>query len=250
MKAAMIKTFLFSFLVLAACATSHKKSLYTIGIDSSWYPLHIAGREANVLGFSNELLQEIAQMRKLEIATIRVNWDTLVEGLQKEKYEGILSSMQPYNFNQTEYDFSQAYLLTGPVLVMPEDSMAHSLDMLDGKEIGIMSDSPDISLLEKHPKILIRSYESLPQMLSDIVSQTIDGAIVDFLNAEAYANDLYQGKIKIATRPLTSEGLRLIALHNKNPELIEEFNEGLKKLKKNGRYNELSKKWSLPPVPI
>src|SRR5689334_6241326 len=98
-----------------------------IGVDPSWFPLSIPGRENNVTGFSTELLKEIGKMEKLHIVKVTVNWDDLVDGLRKQKYEAILSSIPPYTFNKQTYDFSELYLLTGPVLVVSADSKIDSL---------------------------------------------------------------------------------------------------------------------------
>ena len=98
-----------------------------IGVDPSWFPLAISGRENNVTGFSTDLLKEIGKIEKLHITKVTVNWDDLVEGLKKHKYEAILSSIPSYAFNKQIYDFSDLYLLTGPVLIVATDSTIDSL---------------------------------------------------------------------------------------------------------------------------
>lgn len=216
-----------------------------IGVDPSWFPLSIPGRENNVTGFSTELLKEIGKMEKLHIVKVTVNWDDLVDGLRNQKYEAILSSIPTYAFNKQTYDFSELYLLTGPVLIVSADSKIDSLKKTNGKEIAVLPETKGALLVEKFPGAIIRNYDSIPKALNDVVSGAVDGAIIDVLSAVAYCQDLYKGKIKVATDPLTEEGLRLLTLHGEDNSLIRQFNRGLEKLKSSGAYEKLLLKWNL-----
>lgn len=228
---------------LSSCSNSHQ--VCKVGVDSSWYPLNFGDRDSNVTAFSTELLTEIGKIEKIPFVKITVNWDTLLEGLQKDQYEAILTSMPPYIFNQKSFDYSDIYLNLGPVLVVPTTSKIHSLSQLEGKEVGIVSGSSSISILEKIPGVLIRDYDSTASALNNVANGTLDGAITDILSATAYCRDIYQGQLKIATPPLNEEGLRLVTKHDAAPNLIQRFNRGLKTLKKSGSYAKLLDKWSL-----
>ncbi len=232
------------FLLFGSCGTPSNGS-YKIGIDHSWYPLNFEGKEARVTAFSNELLEEIAHLKKIKLTGVKQNWDMLLQNLNEKKYDAILSSMQPYIFYEKTYDFSNTYLMTGPVLVVPIHSSINSLGMLEGKELGVLQGSSDIALLEKSQGIMLRMYASFPQMLNDVLNGVIEGAALPLLVAESYTQDLYQNQLKIATLPLDDEGLRIITLYKENNALIKLFNEGLRELKQNGKYLKLLQKWSL-----
>lgn len=232
-------------LVLFGCSKSTSNGGRRVGVDASWYPLQFGTRDNSVTAFSTELLTEIGKVEKIPFVKVTVNWNDLMEGLQKDQYEAILSSMPPYIFNEKQFDFSQVYLPLGPVLVVPMESKIDSLNMLDGKEIAVISGSGYDVILEKSPGVLIRYYDSVPKALNDILNNTIDGAIIDVLSASAFCKDLYQGQLKIATPPLTDEGLRMITKHQGAPDLIKGFNRGLEKLKAKGTYEKILKKWGL-----
>ena len=246
----MRRFFVLFFLILATLSSCGGTSNggRKVGVDASWYPLQMGGLDNNVTAFSTELLTDIGRSQKIPFVKVTVNWDDLMEGLQKDKYEAILSSMPPYIFNQKDFDFSELYLPLGPVLVVRPDSSIHSLNNLNGQEIAVIAGSGNDLLLEKSEGVLIRYYTSIPQALDDIVNETIDGAVIDILTAVAYCRDLYQNKIKVATPPLNENGLRLITKHNTATDLIKGFNAGLKKLKKNGSYDKLLAKWQLDEV--
>jgi polar amino acid transport system substrate-binding protein len=232
-------------LTLFLSCTGSSSKTFRIAIDPSWYPLPLMGQEKYVLGFSTDLLQEIVRIENIPVATITSSWNTLLWGLQEEHYEGMLSSLVPQLFNKKDYDFSELYLPTGLVLVVPIDSTVRSMDELKGKEIAFSPGSSGEDILAKYPGIIIRSYDAIPNVLADIVNGNVDGALIENLIANAYIKDVYAAQLKVATRPLTPAGLRLVTLHGKEERLQSAFNSGLEKLKKNGKYQELLKKWSL-----
>ncbi len=235
---------LFCLLAFISCTGSTSKT-FRIAIDHSWYPLPLMGQEKYVLGFSTELLQEIVKIENIPAATVTANWNTLLWGLQEEHYEGMLSSLEPQLFNKKDYDFSELYLPTGLVLIVPIDSKISSMDDLKGKEIAFSPGSSGEEILSKYPGIIIRTYDAVPNVLADIVNGNVDGALVGNLIANAYIKDVYATQLKVATPPLTPAGLRLVTLHGKEERLQSAFNSGLNRLKGNGKYQELLKKWSL-----
>ncbi len=236
---------LFLLMVLFSSCGDSTRASYKVGVDASWYPLSLEDRTVAITAFSTELLSAIGTLEKIAFTKITVNWDDLLPELQQGKYDAILSSMPPYLFNQKLYRFSSPYLLLGPVLVVRASSSIKSLDDLRGQEIAILTGSTDNLALEKSPGVLIRYYDSKPQMLNDIVNKTLDGALIDHLAAVAYLSDLYTDTLKIVTPPLTEAGLRLITSEKTSPALIEQFNAGLEKLQKEETYTQLLKKWGL-----
>ena len=235
-----------AFFLLAGCEmTSFNSTPYKIALDPSWESLNLPGREIALRAFSVELIEEIGKIEKMNISVYDKSWNDLIPGLQHKDYNGILSKMEPYIFYEKTYDFSEAYLSIGPALVMPSKATAHSLEALKGKEIAVIKGSQGALILEKHPDILQRNYESISQALNDVVAGVVNGAIIDTLNAHAYCNNLYQGQLVIALSPLNQEGLRLITLHGQAPHLIKAFDRGLATLKKNGTYMRLTQKWNL-----
>jgi len=237
----------FFFLILLYGCTGSSLKNYEIGVDPSWYPLNFQGRDPMVLGFSTELLQKVTEEEHLTLSLLSTNWDTLFSGLKEQKYQAILSSLYPYTFYQDQYDFSELYLAIGPVLLVKTSSLAKDLHDLQEKEVGILEGSTHALLLEKDPSILIRTFTSPPELLNALVQEQVDAALLPILLAEAYLQDLYQGKIHIISEPLTKEGLRLIALKGKAGELIHAFNQTLSSMQKTKEYEKLLAKWQLGP---
>ncbi len=228
---------------LAGCSSTSPN--YEVAIDPTWYPLSFHKEQTSILGFSTDILMQISIQEDISFSQLNTNWDSLLEGLNSQKYKAVLSSLSPYNFNQAVYSFSDPYLPLGPVLIVPLDSSKNSIEEFSGKCIGILQGSRDSLILEKDPTIFIRSYENASSLLTDLVAENVQAALLPVLTASAYVDHLYYKKLKIATLPLNNQGLRLITLKDKAPQLIEKFNRGLEELKKSGEYDKLLAKWNL-----
>ena len=50
----------------------------------------------NVSAFTDDLLKEISQLEGIYFEKITMSWDNLVNGLQEEKYDGMISTIYPY----------------------------------------------------------------------------------------------------------------------------------------------------------
>lgn|SRR3990167_4789727 len=241
----LISLFMLLVVTLATEGCAKKEKRYRIGVDPSWYGVELDGKQTNVYAFSNELLQEIAKIKKVNFDRVNMSWDNIVQGLIEKKYDGILSSITPYPSNESTYLFSDIYLQTGPVLLLRNAIILSESKGLMGKEIAVGSQAYEALLIQKYHGAIAKFYDSFPNAMNDILNDTIDGAIIPFIPAQVYIRDQYEGKIKIATPPLNDEGLRLITLQGNNKELIAIFNEGLQKLQENGLYEKLLKKWDI-----
>ena len=233
-----------AFICLSSCNKSPKQIVY-VGVDPAFFPLELFGKEPNLLGFCNEILQEIGAYKKCHFERMNVSWEALLEGLHGNKYQAILSSMQPYVFNEKKYAFSHLFLLTGPVLVVPEGSKIKNFKMLEYKEVVSLDLWSEQLLVDIAPDVLPRRGDTISKSLLGLKLGRYDAAFIPSIPAEGFVADLYAQELKIVTQPAGEAGLRFVTLNGDNEELVRIFNEGLKHLMKSGKYEELLIKWKL-----
>jgi len=240
----LIIPFIFTFPSCHKKSTSSIKT-YEIALDPSWYALGNTQESGNILGFSTELLQIIGEDQHIAFSLLYTSWDSLLPGLNSMKYQGALTSLLPYSFYQPQYEFSELYLATGPVLVLPSSSPYHSLQDIVNKPVAVLSGSSAILLLEAYPNILISSCQSIAELINQMRSQQVVGALLPLLIARSYTEGSMKADFTIASPPLNTEGLRLIIKRGTNPSLIKNFNTGLKQIQSDGRHQALLSEWKL-----
>lgn len=227
------------FYLLRSCSFNQNEVYHRIGQDTRWKELHLQGKERNLVAFNNELLKAIAKQEHLLIHFIPTS--DLIGELEQGKVQGILTSLQP-SYLYENLLFSDPYFLIGPVLIV--SSQAHPQHKREKKIIGIPENSPFLSSLEHDPATQVKIYDTILPALADLRDAHIDGAIFPAIPAYTFTESFYKHELKIATLPLTDDGIRLATLKNDAGKvLIEKFNAGLKKVKEKGTYNELLHRW-------
>jgi len=222
-------------------------NFYRIAADGTWYPLQLMGKEKNMMAFSDELLTAIGKEENFRAQLSVVQYRTLFEELEGGKYDGILSSLTPNVVTREKYRFSDPFYLLGPVLIVPVSSPVHSLEEMGGKTIGIKSGSSVVFNIEKYPSIIIVPYDNANDAVDSLLNNQIDGVIMEAMPAYVAVQGFYVGKLKVASNPLTLEGLRLVAnlSYRHSEDMIDRFNEGLKAVHESGVYDALLEKWGL-----
>lgn len=188
----------------------------------------------------------IAKQEHFQVEIMRTGFKRLMDLLDDGLVDGVLTSITPDEIAEERYYFSEPYYRFGAVLVVRKDFDFSSLKSLPNKRIGVKRGSSILYHTSIDPSVSIIPYDSSLMALDDLVRDRVDGVIMDQLLAYNYFGGAYRNQLKVATLPLTLEGLRLVTLQESYAEeLIEKFNKGLKKLQEDGIYEKLLLDWDL-----
>lgn len=226
---------------------------YTIARDPTWFPFDFFGKERQISAFSDDLLLAIAAEQKIQINIYTASSASLLAGLNSQTYDGVLSPISSREvFTQKKYLFSKSYFRFGPVVVLRIHSPFTKLSELEGGVVGVLRGSSTNFEKQGGSNLTYVPYDNLLIALQNLANGSLDGVIVKAIPAYIYTHGLFSDKLRVATAPLTGEGLRLFTVKDPSgQQLIEAFNSGLKKLKENGTYDALLKQWDLvdPEIP-
>ena len=214
-------------------------------MDPYFYPVVMHKRATMLSGFSLELLEEIGRIENVRFVPVQMSWNNLLYGLNKKTYQAALSVLQPYIFNEKKYVFSDAYFSIGLILIVQQNSKIFSLEDLNNKEI-IIPRSPDLlQILEEYPDVFRTFYRSPEDGFNLLIQGKTTGAIIENYIASGFLQEPYPGKVTALPPLITNKGMYLVTTSGKDEEIIKLFNSGLEKLKTQGKYDALIKKWNL-----
>lgn len=229
---------------MCGCGSSRPRHTYTVGVDPSFFPVDFEGKEMYVLAFTNDLLEEISHIQHIELIKVPRAWDNLVFGLKQKQFDAILSPMQPILQNEKNFDFSEVYLETGPVLVVQKTNSIDLRSIRNGY-IGVIPRSKAAFFVETQNNLMPKYYHNSGQLCYAVDTGEIDGALIDIVPAVSYVQDQFDQNLMIHSPPMFHQGLRLVTLKGMNRDVIIQFNQGLETLKKKGTYQKLLQKWKL-----
>lgn len=241
--------FLLGFVLFYLMKGCHLNTLsdenYYIGQDTRWRSINLMGKERNVSAFSNDLLATIAKLEHIHIQVVITAESELIPDLEKDNLQGILTAA-PTNYLNEKFLFSEPYFPIGHVLIISSTAPVEGWNEKGKKIIGIQAKDHQLLKLAQDPSIQIKVYNDMLTALADLSERRIDGAILPVIPAYTYVTTFYKNDLKIATLPLTDEGIRLVVPKNQKGEfLIKHFNEGLAMLKENKSYYKMLERWGL-----
>lgn len=229
------------------------RSFYRIARETSLPASVFGNKDRNFEAFSFDVLMAIARQQKLVLEVVTASSDTMVNDLQSGNYDAVISLIPPTPANERFFVFSDPLILLGPVLIVPKDSKATSLADMSGEVVGIKTGSSLIFnyisevAYNNTPPPLYTSFDNMSEALDQLSRHQIDGVLMDAIPAYNAIDGTYKGILRIASLPLTWEGVRILSLlSNKSGNaLIEHINEGLRQMQADGTYDTLIDKWGL-----
>jgi polar amino acid transport system substrate-binding protein len=143
--------------------------------------------------------------------------------------------------------FQHPYFDAGSLLLSPKTPKALQLDDLQGKKIGCqvgtIGADASMSVKEKDPKTEVRTYDNVGEAFMELEKGGVDAVVNDHAVTAYYIKTTGKDKTKMVGELFSADDHYGIAVKKGNTEMLKVINDGLKKIKANGKYGEIYKKW-------
>lgn len=222
-----------------------EKKVYINGIDADYPPFAYIDEKGNPAGFDVECLNWIAQEMGFEVKHQPTAWDGIVSSLLAKKIDMVYSGMSITPERLEKVDFSMPYWEINQALCVGEDSDLNIIAALSGSKytVGSQRGCTAAEWIEANlvktgilPKDNLKLYESFSLAVKDLLNGRIDSAMMDDVMVE---DAIRKGQaVKIVGIIKTGEEYG-IAVRKEDKELKTLLNEGIAKLKKSAKWDEL-----------
>ena len=217
---------------------------YINGIDADYPPFAYIDEKGNPAGFDVECLNWIADEMGFEVKHQPTAWDGIVSSLLAKKIDMVYSGMSITPERLEKVDFSIPYWEINQALCVREDSELNVIAALCGEyTVGSQRGCTAAEWIEEHlvktgilPKDNLKLYEGFSLAVKDLLNGRIDSAMMDDVMVE---DAIRKGQaVKIVGIIKTGEAYG-IAVRKEDKELKALLNEGIAKLKKSAKWDEL-----------
>jgi polar amino acid transport system substrate-binding protein len=193
-------------------------------------------------GFDYDIAVAIAEEMGLELDTQTGAFDTLIQGVQSNRYDVLIASMTPTEERDQAVDFTDSYYTSGATMFVRNDSDCEDPTQMDNPTVGVASGTTYESFLQDEDWVgEIRTFTSDVTALQDVDSGRLDGAMTDRL-VGLYQIDQAGRDLRTCGDPLYTEE-PAFAVKEGNAALVEQLNEALAAIEEDGTYAEISEKW-------
>lgn len=223
---------------------SNKK--YTIATDATYAPFEYKKGNSYV-GIDIDLLAAIAKEENFTYELKPMNFNGIIPALLANQIDGAIAGMTITDDRKKTLDFSYGYFESGLSAVVKKDNTKISGENdFYNKNVAVKKGTDGAKFTEKNKdkyKFNIRYFDDSPSMFEEVTNGNADIAFEDYpVIAYKLTLDNNTG-LKIVGNKLQKDYYGFAVKKGANKELLQKFNDGLKKLKANGEYDKIVSKY-------
>lgn len=216
-----------------------------IAVDVPYEPFEFKAPDGTLTGFEVDLGNAVCAEIKAKCEWIPQAWDGIIPGLLARKYDAIMSSMSITEERAKKVLFSEGYYNTPSAWFGKKGSGldTSSKENLAGKKIGVQRGTlQDNFVTEKFADVAeVKRYATADDLVLDLIGGRLDAVFLDFPVGEKTIlnNDGFE---TIGDNIPVGDGIG-VAFRHRDQALADKFNKALKKLKNDGTYDKIMKKY-------
>ncbi|MCZ8518469.1 MULTISPECIES: amino acid ABC transporter substrate-binding protein [Paenibacillus] len=239
-----------AFSILAGCSGSGGSAgadkKLVIGIDDKFAPMGFRDEKNEIVGFDIDYAKAAAQKMGSEVEFQPIDWNTKESELKSGRIDLIWNG---YTINETrkaQVLFTKPYLKNAQVVVTLAKSNLTKLDELEGKTVGLQSQSSAGEALDANPAVkskikTVTEYKDNVLALTDLKIGRIDAVIVDEVVINYYMAKEKES-FKILSESLAPEEYG-VGVKKGNEALLQKLQKALDELNQDGTAAKISQKW-------
>src|SRR5690606_34400851 len=213
--------------------------------EASYPPFESTDANNKIVGFDVDLANALCKEIDATCTFTSPAFDSLIPSLKFRRFDAVMAGMDITPEREKQVLFTQPYYENSALFVGQKDKIA-DIAALKGKKVGMQNGSTHQKFItDKHPEITVVPYDSYMNAKLDMQNGRIDAVFGDTAVVTEWlkANDkLAAVGDKVTDKDYFGTGLG-IAVRQGNTELQQKFNAALEKVKKDGTYETIYKKW-------
>jgi len=252
-KTALLAGTLMASLVAAGCGSTETAAptgggadkVYVVGTDASYAPFESMSGD-KIEGFDIDVLNAVAEAGGFKVEYKNTPWDGIFLALNNGERDIVASAVTITDERKANFDFSEPYFEATQMIAFKKDAGIKSLADLKGKKIAVQNattgDEVVSNLIGKDSKD-IKRFDSMPLALLELQNGGAVAAVGDNgVVLEYVKNNANAGFETVVDTTFAKENYGFVVKKG-NKELQDKLNAGIKKIKENGKLDEINKKY-------
>lgn len=237
-------------LSMVACGSksddSKDEKTYKIASDTTFAPFEFENEDGERVGIDLELLDAIAKEEGFKYEVDAVGFDAAMAAVESGQSDGMIAGMSITDERKEKYDFSDSYYTSKVCFATEKGSKIKTLEDLKGKNVVAKVGTVGAKYAEKMAKkydFKVKQVEGSAMMYQEVTS---GNAVACFEDYPVMNYEITENGQKLQVPFISDDGSEygFAVKKGENSELIEKFNSGLKKIKDNGKYQEIIDKYA------
>lgn len=211
-----------------------------VATDATFPPMEYTENGART-GFDVDLMNALAHAMGKEVQWTDIDFKGLVPGLVAHRFDVAISAIYITPERAQVVDFTEPYYAGGLVALVKADSPIKALADLNGKKVSVQVGTKSVNFLQAHyPQVQRVEVEKNQEMFDLVGVGRADAAVTGKPAAYQFART--RTGFRVLDEQLTTEKYG-IAVRKDEPQLRDALNRALEKIKADGTYASIVKKW-------
>lgn len=213
--------------------------------SATYPPFESLDANNQIVGFDIDLANALCKQMQAQCTFTNQAFDSLIPSLKFKRFDAVMAGMDITPEREKQVLFTKPYYDNSALFIAQKGKIA-DVAALKGKKVGVQNGTTHQKYLtDKHPEITTVPYDSYQNAILDLKNGRVDAVFGDtaVVNEWLKQNDaLAAVGAKVTDKDYFGTGLG-IAVRQKNTELQGKFNAALDKIKQDGTYETIYKKW-------
>ncbi len=215
-----------------------------LGLDATFKPMGYTDENDKIVGFDIDLAEEVCKRMGIKLEPVGVDWDTKEQDLNADKIDCIWNGLSVSDERKKQMLMSEPYMNNKMVFMVNKDSGIKSKDDLKGKKVAVQNGSTAQDTLKGadiYSDLTVSELGTNVEAIQQLELKMVDAVFLDSVVAdyeitstgkpyETLSDTLYEEQYAV--------GFKLGA-----NELCKKIEDTLKEMKKDGKTEEIAKKW-------
>jgi polar amino acid transport system substrate-binding protein len=221
-----------------------------VAMDAGYVPFEVLEADGSFSGFDVDLINEVAKDMGVKVKIKNVAWNGIIGELNTGKADLIISGMSVTDERKKAVAFSDSYFDVGQVVVKRkgDERITSAKDLeVEGLTIAVQEGTTgEFAVRKKFPKAKLLRFPKADQACLAVVQKKADAVVFDHPFLMSYVAKQGKDTLEGVWEPFTEEPIGA-AFRKTSPKLVKAFNETLARLKSDGTYDALVKKYFPKP---
>ncbi|CCM76825.1 glutamine ABC transporter substrate-binding protein GlnH [Rhizobium mesoamericanum] len=212
-----------------------------VATDTAFVPFEFKQGDQYV-GFDIDLWDAVAKDIGVSYSLQPMDFNGIIPALQTKQVDVGLAGITIKDERKKVIDFSDGYYDSGFLLMVPTDSKIAGPADLKGKTLAIKTGTSAADYAKANFKDTeLRQFPNVDNAYMELQTGRVDAAMHDTPNVLYYIKTAGAGKVKAVGEQMMAQQYGIA--FPKGSELVAKVNASLAKLKDNGTYTAIYKKW-------
>lgn len=215
-----------------------------VGTDATYAPMEYMDEKGEIVGIDIEIVDAIAEELGIEVEYKNIGWEPLFPAVDNDEVDFAVSSITITEKREESYDFTDPYYIANQLILVPDGSEITSFaDLEEGKRVSAQINTTGHIVVQEllgETSSDILAAETMPLAITEMINGNADASVGDNSTVNEYIKNNPNAEVETIEDDSFEKEYYGLMVKKGNDEVRELLNEGIEKIKENGKLEEIT----------